>query len=71
MAIIPMPTTEGTFDCEANARLIVVAPELLDALKRAREELRLIRMKDCDRVYDVTLRLAMDLVIAKGGSEPK
>lgn len=32
---------------------------LADLLTRALEELRLIRMKDCGAVYDVTLRLEM------------
>ena len=44
---------------------IAAAPELLKVLKEAREELRLIRMKDTDACYDPTLRIRMDLVIAK------
>lgn len=39
--------------------------ELLALLKRAEEELRLIRMKDCAVVYDVGLRMEMRLAIAK------
>lgn len=58
-------------ETEANAALVFAAPDLLAALKGAREELRLIRMKDCDRVYDPTLRLKMDIAIhkAEGGNE--
>jgi hypothetical protein len=48
---------------EGNARLIAAAPTLLDLLKRAREELRLIRMKDCGVIYDVLIRLEMDMAI--------
>ncbi len=50
---------------EANARLIAAAPDLLDICKRQREELRLIRMKDCGAVYDTTVRIEADMVIAK------
>jgi hypothetical protein len=32
-----------------------------DLIRRAEEELRLIRMKDCDRIYDTTLRLGFGL----------
>lgn len=49
----------------ANARLVAGAPDLLAILKRAGEELRLIRMKDCPAVYDVTLRLEIDLILNK------
>lgn len=49
----------------ANARLIAAAPNLLAALKAAREELRLIRMKDTDAVYNPCLRIQMDIAIAK------
>lgn len=52
-------------EVEANCDLIASAPELLAALVRAREELCLIRSKDCDRVYDTTLRMDMDAAIAK------
>lgn len=37
---------------------------LLEVVKRQQEELRLIRMKDCDAVYDVALRLDVELAIA-------
>ena len=50
---------------EANARLMAAAPDLLATLKRAREELRMIEMKDCGAVYDTTLRIAMDMFISK------
>lgn len=39
--------------------------ELLDVLKAAREELRLLRMKDTPVVYEPTLRSRMDNVIDK------
>lgn len=45
--------------------LIAAAPDLLDALLGAQEELRLIRMKDCDRVYDPTLTIKIHLAISK------
>lgn len=41
----------------ANAHLIAAAPELLEALKAAQQELRLIRMKDSNAVYDTLLRI--------------
>lgn len=47
----------------ANGDLIAAAPKLLDLLERAREELRLIHMKDCGVIYDVGLRIEMDYVI--------
>jgi len=50
---------------EANARLIAAAPDLLDALKAAQEELRLIRMKDTNAVYDVLCRSQISAAIAK------
>jgi hypothetical protein len=53
------------FDGEANARLIAAAPDLLEICKRQREELRLIRMKDCGAVYDVTVRMDADIAISK------
>ncbi len=49
----------------ANARLIAAAPDLLDICKRQREELRLIRMKDCGAVYDTTVRVEADMAISK------
>lgn len=58
----------------ANAAYIVHAcnlyPELVEALERAQEELRLIRMKDCDAVYDTTLRMDMELVLSRAKSVP-
>ena len=33
IAKIPTPHTDGTFDCEANARLIAAVPELYEALR--------------------------------------
>lgn len=50
---------------EANARLIAAAPELYAALDAAREELRLIRMKDTGAVYNPALRTQIDIVLAK------
>jgi hypothetical protein len=47
------------------ARERAVNKELVEALEAAREELRLIRMKDCDRVYDSTLRMKMDLALSR------
>lgn len=41
----------------------MINQELLKCLKDAREELRLIRMKDTNAVYDPTLRIRMDLTI--------
>ena len=46
-------------EAHANARLLSLATELYplaEALDRALEELRLIRMKDCGAVYDVAIR---------------
>lgn len=65
---------QGYVDCpaeeaDANARLIAAAPELLEALCDAREELRLIRMKDTVAVYDPTVRIRIDAVIAKAKGE--
>lgn len=39
--------------------------ELAETLRNAQEELRLIREKDCDVVYDSTLRTRIDIVLAK------
>ena len=66
-AAIAVVRSAGLTDAEveANCDLIASAPELLAALARAREELRLIQSKDCNRVYDITLRLDMDAAIAK------
>ena len=56
----------------SNMHLIAAAPELYEALKAAQEELRLIRMKDTDAVYDPSLRtrITMALSLAKGDSQP-
>lgn len=43
--------------------------EAIAVLRRAQEELRLIRSKDCDRVYDVTLRFEIDAILAKAGAK--
>lgn len=48
-----------------NARLISAAPELLEALKAAQEEIRLIRMKDCNVVYDPSLQARIIAAISK------
>lgn len=53
--------------CRSHAELQRQNAELLEALKRQKEELRLIRMKDCDRVYDITLRFDVDALLAKFG----
>lgn len=37
---------------------------LVELLTRAREELRLIRIKDCGAVYDSTLRIEIDIVLS-------
>lgn len=42
-----------------------IEADLLAALKAAREELRLLRMKDTNVVYDPTLRMTMDAAIAR------
>jgi hypothetical protein len=60
---------------DADAALIVRAVNAFDplvsALERAREELRLIRMKDTDAVYDPGMRIAIDvaLSLAKDGTK--
>ena len=41
---------------------------LLDALKAAREELRLIRMKDTDACYNPMLSIQMDVAVSKAES---
>lgn len=48
-----------------HAALIASAPDLLAVLKRAQEELRLIRMKDTGAVYDTTLRFDITLALTK------
>jgi hypothetical protein len=58
---------------QANAAFIVRAvnahDDLVAALKRAMEELRLIRMKDCNVVYDTTLRVVASLALTKAESQ--
>ena len=49
----------------ANATLIAAAPDLLEALEAAQEELRLIRMKDCDVVYNPGLRVQITAALSK------
>jgi hypothetical protein len=50
---------------EANANLIAAAPELYQIASDLYEELRLIRMKDTDAVYDPTVRVRAEIVFAK------
>jgi hypothetical protein len=65
----------GCGDCsnifynEADGRLIAAAPDLYEALEAAQEELRLIRMKDTDAVYNPCLRMQMNLALAKARGE--
>ena len=54
---------------QANAHLIAAAPELYEVLEAAQEELRLIRMKDTDAVYDPTLKVRMSAALAKARGE--
>lgn len=56
-------------DAEANARLIATAPDLYEALVAAQEELRLLRMKDTNVVYNPALHLQITLVLAKARGE--
>jgi len=46
-------------------RLEAENAELVALLQRAAEELRLIRMKDCDATYDITLRTELSDAIRK------
>lgn len=53
-------TRDGVVSREANARAIALAdlvPRLVEMVERQQEELRLIRMKDCAAVYDVSVRV--------------
>lgn len=52
-------------ETEANARLMSASPELLKELKAAQEELRLIRMKDTQAVYDPGLWVRIEAAIRK------
>jgi hypothetical protein len=54
-----------TPEAAANARLIAAAPDLLAALEAAKEEIRLIRMKDANVVYNPALQSMMSAAIAK------
>lgn len=40
IAVCPVPQKGGVFDCNANARLIAAAPDLLAALKAVMDEWR-------------------------------
>ncbi len=54
-----------------NANLIAAAPEMYEALNDAQEELRLIRMKDTNAVYDPTVRIRIEIALAKAeGKQP-
>lgn len=53
----------------ANAQLIASAPRLYEALERAQEELRLLRMKDTGAVYDTTLRFDMQAALRAARGE--
>lgn len=60
-------------DCtvdEADMALIAASPDLYDALLAAQEELRLIRMKDTAAVYNPTVRIQIELALAKAISKP-
>ena len=50
---------------DETMRLRAVNADLLVALEAAQEELRLIRMKDCDVVYQPGLSVQIDAAIAK------
>src|SRR5438046_2486779 len=56
-------------EMEANARLIAASPEMLSALEGAQEELRLIRMKDTNAVYDPTIRIRIREAIRRAKGE--
>jgi hypothetical protein len=56
-------------ECEANAKLIAAAPELLKSCEALLEELRLIREKDGPFVYDTTCRILARAAIAKARGE--
>ena len=66
------PTFASDFTIRLLAQSIDDAtglPELLAVLRDAREELRLIRMKD-GAVYDPTLTTRIDVVLARHESNP-
>ena len=60
-------------DDKANAEFIVKACnshyDLLEALKGAQEELRLIRMKDTGAVYNTVIRIQIKQAIKKAEGE--
>jgi hypothetical protein len=57
--------TPSVQEAEANASLFAAAPDLLAALEAAKEEIRLIRMKDANVVYNPALQSMMSAAIAK------
>lgn len=61
-------TAQEHFPLDAGHTALLAENErLLALLKRAEEELRLIRMKDCLAVYDTTIRLEMRSALSAKG----
>lgn len=52
---------------DADNKLAAAAPELLTALLAAQEELRLIRMKDTNIVYNLMLSTQIAVALTKAG----